>query len=242
MRMVMALPRWHVLGKGNNLPPLLRRGTEDLFYFEQIKALRAKIESKIDLHHAKVVAVTSSIAGEGKTLSSANLAANFSSGGMKRVLLMDADLRKGDLSRGLGVAPQPGLSDFLKGALASDDIERESIAPGLRFVPAGTRLTDPTDLLVGEKFREFLRDARERYDVVLLDTPPVLPVADTLALKDQVDGFVFLFRAGFTPHSILSQAIEEIGAQKVFGVVLNGVEAKSAKYYRRYYGEYYAKR
>jgi capsular exopolysaccharide synthesis family protein len=232
---------WRVSAGGNHLPPLLRRGAEDVLYFEQVKALRAKIESKVDLLHVKVVAVTSSIAGEGKTLSCANLAANLSSAGMKKVLLMDVDLRKSDLSRGMGVAQHPGLSDFLAGTAEPKDILRESIEPGLRIIPAGTRLSDPTDLLAGEKFKRFLIDAREEYDVVLLDTPPILPVADTLMLKDQVDGFVFLFRAGFTPHNIMSQALEEVGEQKVLGVVLNGVEAKSPKYYHRYYGKYYSK-
>lgn len=232
---------WHVSGGGNHLPPLLRRGNEDVLYFEQIKALRAKIESKVDLLQLKVIAVTSSIAGEGKTLTCANLAANLSSAGMRKVLLMDGDLRRSDLSRGMGVTPQPGLSDFLAGTVEPKDILRESIDSGLRIIPAGTQFTDPTDLLSGERFKTFLRDAREQYDVVLLDTPPILPVADTLALRDQVDGFVFLFRAGFTPHALLSQALEEIGGQKVLGVVLNGVEGKSSKYYHRYYGKYYNK-
>lgn len=232
---------WHVSGGDNHLPPLLRRGNEDVLYFEQIKALRAKIESKVDLLHLKVVVVTSSIAGEGKTLTCANLAANLSSSGMKKVLLMDVDLRKSDLTRGMGVTPHPGLSDFLAGTAEPRNIVRESVETGLRIIPAGMPFTDPTDLLAGERFKALLRDARDQYDVVVMDTPPILPVADTLTLRDQVDGFVFLFRAGFTPHALLSQALEEIGGQKVLGVVLNGVEAKSAKYYHRYYGKYYNK-
>lgn len=232
---------WRVSAGGNHLPPLLRRGSEDVLFFEQVKALRAKIESKVDLLHIKVVAVTSSIAGEGKTLSCANLGANLSSAGLKKVLLMDVDLRKSDLSRGMGVAQHPGLSDFLAGTAEPREILRETIEPGLRMIPTGTRFPNPTNLLAGEKFKRFLGDAREQYDVVLLDTPPILPVADTLTLKDQVDGFVFLFRAGFTPHPMLSQALEEVGQEKVLGVVLNGVEAKSSKYYHRYYGKYYNK-
>lgn len=227
---------------GNHLPPLLQRGSEDVFYFEQIKALRAKIEFRIDQIPVKVIAVTSSIAGEGKTLSCANLAANLSSAGVKKVLLMDVDLRKGDLSRGMGVSVRPGLGDFLERRAAAEDIVRESINPGLRVVPSGSSSTDPTDLLAGERFRAFLHEAREQYDVVLLDTPPILPVADTLTLRDQVDGFVLLFRAGYTPHPMLRQALDELGEQMVFGVVLNGIEAKSSKYYQRYYGKYYNKK
>ena len=226
---------------GNHLPPLLQRGNEDVLYYEQIKALRSKIESRIDQLHTKVIAVTSAIAGEGKTLSCANLAANLSSSGMKKVLLMDVDLRKGDLSRGMGVTVHPGVSNYLEGSAEAKAIVRESINQNLRFAPCGIRSSDPADLLSGERFRMFLRDAREEYDVVLLDTPPVLPVADTLTLRDQVDGFIFLFRAGFTPYPMLKQALEEVGEQRVFGVVLNGVEARSSKYYHRYYGKYYQK-
>jgi len=225
--------------RDNNIPPLLRLGTEDLFYFEQIKALRAKLESKIETFHVKVLAVTSSIAGEGKTLSCANLGANLASAGTKKVLLIDVDLRKSDLARGMDVKPLPGLSEYLAGTVESKDIVRESVTPGLWIIPAGTRSSDPTDLLAGDRFREFLRQAREKCDIVLLDTPPILPVSDTLIMKDQIDGFLFLFRAGFTPHQMLGQALEDVGEQKVLGVVLNGVETKSQKYYRKYYGKYY---
>ena len=226
---------------GNHLPPLLQRGNQDVMYFEQIKALRAKVETKIDQLHTKVIGVTSSIAGEGKTLSSANLAANLSSAGMRKVLLMDVDLRKGDLSRGMAVNMIPGLSEFLVGSVEEKDIMRESIHPGLTIVPTGTLLSNPADLLAGERFRTFLLDARQHYDVVILDTPPILPVSDSLTLRDQVDGFLFIFRTGHTPHIMLKEALEELGEQRVFGVVLNGVEARSSKYYHRYYGKYYNK-
>jgi capsular exopolysaccharide synthesis family protein len=227
--------RW----RDSSLPPLLRLGSEDLFYFEQIKALRAKLETKIEALRIKVLAVTSSIAGEGKTLSCANLGANLASAGTRKVLLIDVDLRKSDLARGMDVKPLPGLTEYLAGTVDTKDIVRESVTPGLWIIPAGTRSSDPTDLLAGEKFREFLRQAREKCDIVLLDTPPILPVADTLTIKDQIDGFLFLFRAGFTPHQMLGQALDDVGEQKVLGVVLNGVETKSQNYYRKYYGKYY---
>ncbi len=226
-------------GSDNHIPPLLRMGSEDPFYFEQIKALRAKLETMIDARNLKLLTVTSAIAGEGKTLSCANLAANLSSAGRRRVLLVDVDLRKADMARGMGVVPRPGLSEFIAGKADVPEIVRETIVPGLRLIPAGTPLLDPTDFLSGERFRSFLKQMRDYHDVVLLDTPPILPVADTLTLRDQVDGFLFLFRAGFTPHHMLAQAVEEVGEQNVLGVVLNGVEQKGQRYYNKYYGRYY---
>ena len=236
---IMESSKAQIPWRNNNLPPLLQLGSEDLFYFEQIKALRAKLETKIDALDIKVLAVTSSIAGEGKTLSCANLGANLASAGTRKVLLIDVDLRKSDLARGMDVKPLPGLTEYLAGTVEAKDIVRESVTPGLWIIPAGTRSSDPTDLLAGGRFREFLWQAREKCDIVLLDTPPILPVADTLTLRDQIDGFLFLFRAGFTPHQMLGQALADVGEQKVLGVVLNGVETKSQKYYRKYYGRYY---
>jgi len=225
--------------KENNVPPLIRLGSDEPYYFEQIKALRAKLETLIDAKHLKIVAVTSAIAGEGKTLSCANLAVNLASAGRRRVLLVDMDLRKSEIGQGMGVKPLPGLSEFIGGAVTLKEIQRDTFVPGLQLIPAGRKVADPTDLLAGERLRIFLGHARQRYDIVLLDTPPILPVADTLSLRDQIDGFLFLFRAGFTPHPMLGQALEEVGEDKIIGVVLNGVEPKGDRYYHRYYGNYY---
>ncbi len=75
--------------------------------------------------------------------------------------------------------------------------------------------------------------------MILLDTPPVLPVADTPTIRDLTDGFLFVYRAGFTPYTMLRQAMEELGEKNVLGAVLNGVEVASDSYYRKYYGSYY---
>ncbi|MBI5249631.1 MAG: CpsD/CapB family tyrosine-protein kinase [Desulfomonile tiedjei] len=220
---------------------ILKRGEEDHFFSEQFKAFKAKFEYRADMLKFKVVAVTSAIAGEGKTLSCANLAMNLASSGRKKVLLIDVDLRKADLARGLNIPSMPGLSEFLSGTVGLKDILRNSYIPGLYVIAAGTRVASPADLLAGDKFRSFLTDIRDHFDLIIMDTPPILPVADTLSLKDQVDGFIFLYRTGFTPYNMLKQAIEEIGEKNVIGVVLNGVEPQKEKYYQRYYGKYYRK-
>jgi Mrp family chromosome partitioning ATPase len=103
------------------------------------------------------------------------------------------------------------------------------------------RIAVPWDLLSGERFRGFLKETRELFDIVLLDTPPVIPVSDTHALRDLVDGFILLYRLGHTPHPLFKQAMDDIGEKKVLGVVLNGVEPQSERYYQRYYGSYYKK-
>jgi capsular exopolysaccharide synthesis family protein len=223
-------------------PPIISAGKSDPLYLEQVKAFRAKFEYSIDKQKIKVVAVTSSIAGEGKTTSCAQLAINLVMAGRKKVLLIDADMRKSDLSKGFSLPTTPGLSEYLTGKAVLKEIVRTTFLPGLFVIPAGTRVNESSDLLAGDKFRAVLNEFRGPFDVILLDTPPVLPVADTLSLRDQVDGFVFLYRAEFTPHPMMRQAVEEVGEEKIFGVVLNGVASQNQKYYQKYYGKYYHQR
>lgn len=211
-----------------------------LIFFEQFKALRAKFEYQIDLQKFKVVAVTSSIAEEGKTCTSVNLAANLASIGRKKVLLIDADLRKSDLAHYLNIATKPGLTELLYGSISLEKVIHKPME-GLYFIAGGERTNGASDLLAGDKFRSFLNQMRDKFDVILLDTPPIIPVADTMSLRDQIDGFIFIFRMGFTPYVMLRQVIEEIDKEKIMGVVLNYVEPQRQKYYKRYYGKYYHK-
>lgn len=214
-------------------------GGPDPLYEEQFKALRAKFEYQVDMLNHRVVAVTSAVAGEGKTVSCAHLAWHLASAGRKKVLLIDTDSRKADLAKSMGIAPLPGLSEFLSGTVPLESILRNSLMKGLSVVPTGAKVAAPADMLAGGPFRDFLKAMRGRFDVVLLDTPPILPVADTLSLRDQVDGFLFIYRAGFTPHTMLREALDEVGAKNVIGVVINGVEPRNDAYYQKYYGKYY---
>ena len=236
-----------------DMPLLISIGEKDPFFFEQIKALRAQFQSKIDKNQYKVVAITSAIPGEGKTLVSANLAANLATIGKRKVLLIDADLRKCGLTDNMEIKQSPGLTEFLTETIRTEDIIHNSKVPGLYVIPSGMPLPDPTLLLAGEKFRSLVdvisfkippKNSYSNLDsseqtFVIIDTPPVLPVADTITLRDQVDGFVFVYRAGFTPHYMLKKAIEDIGVEKIFGVIINGVESQKDYYYRKYYREYH---
>ena len=222
-------------------PPIARVGNQDPIYVEQIKAMRAKFEYRIDMLKIRVVAVTSAIAGEGKKTSCAQLAIHLAMTGRKKGLLVAADMRKSDLAKGMNLPTLPGLGEFLTGTVTLKEIVRNSFLPGLYIISGGSRIGEPANLLAGEKFRAFLGDVRSQFDVILLDTPPILPVADTLGLRDQVDGFLFLYRVGHTPYPMLRQAAEEVGEEKILGVVLNGVMPKNQRYYQRYYGKYYQK-
>lgn len=226
-------------GAGKVQAPVFNMQKVDSFYYEQFKALRAKVEYKIDMVELRVLAVTSAVTGEGKTLTAVNLAVSMAATGRKKVVLVDIDLRKASVARILGMPKGPGLSEYLYGAVPRDEIVRSSSLPGLFIIPGGMTVAHPTDTLAGDKFRSFLRDLRNQYDLVILDTPPVIPVPDAVTVAEQVDAFILLFRLQHTPHHLFRQALEELGERKVMGVVLNGEEKKSDKYYTRYYGKYY---
>ena len=220
---------------------LLKVGEEDPIFLEQFKSLRSKLEYKMDTLGWKVIGVTSTIAGEGKTLMCAKVAASLARTKRKAVLLVDADIRKADLSRGFGIPVHPGLTEHLLGAATLPDVVRTTAVSGLYIIPSGTSVTASADLLAGDGFRVFIEEIRKHSPLVLLDTPPVLPVADTMSMREQLDGLIFVYRAGSTPLAMFRQATEEIGEKKILGVVLNGVEPKSERYYGKYYGDYYGK-
>ena len=236
---ISSLDRWgDLLGK-----PADRESRDlrsDPMFVEQFKTLSSRFEYRINALQCKVIAVTSAIAGEGKTATAVNLATDLSSSGRKKVLLVDVDLRKCDLAKRLGVPPVPGLSEYLAGSISLKEILQKSPVKGLVVIPGGLRIAVPWDLLSGERFRTFHDAVREHFDIVLLDTPPVIPVSDTHALRELVDGFVLVYRLGHTPHPMFRQALDDIGKKKLLGVVINAVERESKKYYQRYYEKYFA--
>jgi capsular exopolysaccharide synthesis family protein len=214
-------------------------GKEDLLFNEKFKGLRAMVEQKADLHQMRLLGITSSIAGEGKTVTCAHLGRSLASTGRKKVLLVDVDVRKADLTHGMGGRRSPGLTDYLLGGATLQQVIRATQVPNLSLITTGIAVNSPADLLAGDKFKLFLKEIRASYDMILLDTPPVLPVADTPTIRDLTDGFLFLYRVGYTPYTMLRQAMEELGEKNVLGAVLNGVEVASDSYYRKYYGSYY---
>lgn len=210
-------------------------------FIEQFKALRSKIDDHVAREGFTALACTSAVAEEGKTVASVNLALNMVASGRKKILLVDADMRKSDIGKAMKLRSVPGLSEFLSGAAKFPDVVRNSPIPGLDVIPAGAEPPSASDLLDGTMFRQFVKSAKEHFDLILFDTPPVLAVADTLALKEQVDRFILVFRANFTPYTMLQQVVTELGEEKILGVVINRVAPLSDQYYERYYGKYYRK-
>lgn len=229
-------------GKKNERPagghPFFRTLKTDPYGLNQFLPLLARIEHKLEANDCKVIAVTSAVPEEGKTASCTGLAVSIANTGKRRVMLVDVDIHKPDIANGFGISTAPGLTDYLTGIVKLDDIIRNSRIPGLYIVPSGSKVEMPAGLLAKEKFRRFLDEIRADYDVILLDTPPVLAVDDTLSLRNLVDGFVLVYRVEATPYKLLAKAIEEIEEKNVLGVVLNGVDMSKSLYYKKYYKKY----
>jgi len=191
----------------------------------------------------RILVVSSSRPGEGKTVTSVNLALILASSG-SRVLLIDADLRKPQAHSLLRARRTPGFSDILVGkAKPSETIQPLSTA-GLSFLGAGTSAPSPADLMTTHALGSFLHYLRYWYDWTVVDTPPVEVVADPLILAPLSDGVVFVAGAEMAPRKAVRHSLErvtETGA-RVLGVVLNRARMEKKTYYGRYYGDQQGRR
>lgn len=179
--------------------------------------------------HALVL-VTSAERGEGKSLTAANLAATAAADGGRRVLLIDADLRRPTQHRLLDLAREPGLGDGAFGELELDRLVRATAVPRLFAVTAGRRCDGPLPLLASESFARLIAAARERFDLVIVDAPPLQVVVDAHLLARFAAMAIFVIRADHTPRAVVLRALD--GLHVPVGLVLNGIGAAS---YRRHY-------
>lgn len=205
-------------------------------YVEAMRALRTSIMLWQGNAPPKVLLVTSSIAGEGKSTTSMHLAAVLAQNG-QRVLLVDADLRRGILHTRLNLTPGPGLSAMISGQWGSVAIPHLEGAQNLDVLQAGQVPPNPSELLGSAAMRACFEKWRQEYDFVVLDGPPVLPVTDGVLLSAQVDATLLVARAGMTEKQQLRRSFQMLhrGGGHLVGVVLNGLRPQDESYYG-YYG------
>jgi capsular exopolysaccharide synthesis family protein len=171
----------------------------------------------------RVLLLTSSGPSEGKTMIAFKLSASFAAAG-KKVLVIDTDMRRGSLHQLLGLPNQPGLSDLLARdwAYRLTDVAHHCADRGFSVLPRGESATDPAELLASRRFAELLDDAANLYDMVIMDGPPVLGLADALRLSGMADATVFVVRANQTlpEHAKLAmRRLSEAGAEQI-GLVI----------------------
>lgn len=206
---------------------------------EAYRVLRTNIQFCSLGDPIKVVSITSCNPGEGKTTTCINLGISMAKTGMK-VLVVDADLRKPMLLKHLSSANHLGLSNCISGHTAIDDIINTTNIENLFFVACGPKPPNPTELLGSPRFSDFLKNMRERFDVIIIDTPPLGGVIDCAIIAAQADAAIIVVRPNYVQyHSALrvKEQLEKVGA-RVLGVVLNKVEKDAYKGYYNYYAHY----
>jgi protein-tyrosine kinase len=206
---------------------------------EQYRRMAAALHHAQASHGLKVVMVTSALMGEGKTLTSSNLALTLSESYKKSVLLIDGDLRRPSLHTLFKIDSSPGLSE---GLIAGDDqrLAVRQVSPRLGVLTAGRPSADPIAGLTSSRMKRVIEEARDAFDWVIIDTPPVAVLPDANLLAAMADGAILVVRAGSTPWDLAQRAVLAIGKERVLGVVLNRSEEPSHESSYGYYDYYTA--
>jgi len=207
---------------------------------ERYRRLRQSVENFRNPTNGTVIAVTSPLAGDGKSLTSLNLAGSLAQDPCARVLLIELDLRQ-KLSNmkdyiGLKKIPGPGVVD----KVLNEDIKWEQSVCyipdfNLYFMSTGRSTEAPYEILNSPRLGELLEEARQRYDFVILDTAPVVLLPDCQLISKWVDGFLMVVAADRTPKKMLEEAFNLMDPKKVMGLVFNGYTPISDNYYKGYY-------
>ncbi|MBZ5538255.1 MAG: CpsD/CapB family tyrosine-protein kinase [Acidobacteriia bacterium] len=202
---------------------------------EQYRLLRTKLSAMQKEKGLKTLLISSTVPNEGKTLVSCGLSVILAQEPGKRVLLIDADLRKPDVSRTLGLTEEDrfdGLSRVLSGEVSLEEAVLPCSEEELYFLPAGPVPRNPAELLSSRHLELALKTAARLFNWVIIDSPPVLPLTDTSILVPHCDAALLVVHANSTPAKLIQGAIEAIGREKLCGIVLNRVRhIRTSTYY-----------
>ena len=207
---------------------------------ETFKVLRGQILFPRDRKVPRSMLVTSTFPAEGKTYVASNLATTLAMSIDEYVLAIDADLRRPRLHRMFGYSKVRGLHDYLVGSARLEELIIKSSIDKLSVLPAGKPPRNPTELLSSNMMVQFLEEVKERYQdrFVIIDSPPSSVTAESKFLAQHVDGIIYVVMANKTPRKDIEKAMDNLGRDKILGIVFNGYE-KVRKSYHRYYDRYY---
>jgi len=203
--------------------------------YRKLKSMVVNITKRGNFQNTLMV--TSTIGGEGKTLTALNLAITLSQEYDHTVLLVDADLRQPSIHRYLGMDPQKGLSDCLSNGKDIGSVLIKTGMGKLVVLPSGSRVSNPVELLSSNKMKELVKELKHRYAdrYVIIDTPPILPFAEAHAIGSVVDGVIFVVRERHASLNNIKDALGMLKDTNVLGVVYNDVDVEGVDNYYQYY-------
>jgi succinoglycan biosynthesis transport protein ExoP len=224
--------------------PLVSNGVP-LMFSEAMRAIRTNILFSSSTPGAQTLVVTSTGPGEGKSIVASNLAISLAHAD-SRVLLIDADMRKPKVHDIFSLPQEPGLSNLLVGQVKANETVRSTSVTGLWVLTAGRTPPNPAELVGSKRFRDFLGSLNERFDWIIVDSPPVMAVTDAVVMAHAASGVLFVVGAEMTNRHNANRALDQLQqAQARFvGAVLNRVDLEQnpyyySHYYRREYSAYY---
>ncbi len=225
----------------SDLPFLLGNEKSFVREAEAFRTLRTSLRFAYAGEDRRLLLVTSAGPSEGKSTVAINLAFAIAKAN-QRVIIVDTDFRRPSLHKAFRLKNQNGLADVLAGDITLENAVRANLAENLDVLPRGSRPPNPSEILDSKKMHNTLADLRERYDVVILDSPPIGSVVDASVLAAQVEGIILVIEAGRLPAKYLQRVkrrVDQVGA-RVYGVVLNKVRATASAYGDYYYYYYYS--
>ncbi|HTI72253.1 MAG TPA: polysaccharide biosynthesis tyrosine autokinase [Candidatus Limnocylindria bacterium] len=221
---------------------LLSRMKSHTMFAESLRGVRSALLLSPEGSSKRFIAVTSAVPGDGKTTFTANFAITLANSG-NRTLLVDADLRRGNIHGYFDQPLEGGLSEVLQGKLSFTEAVRETGIPNLFFMRAGERPQNPSELLLANTTRDLIRDLRAEFDYVIFDCPPLTAIDDTFSIAAYLDGLFFVIRAGRTSMRFAKMGINTIRQRgtPILGLIVNGVPIDNPYYYYTtyYYASYY---
>lgn len=209
---------------------------------EAYKSIRTNLKFCGD--DVKVIEFTSCVSHEGKSTVSLNIATSFADMG-KKVLMVDADLRKSLFASKLTISRDvPGLVHYLSGRAKMEEVVLDTDVPNLKFIYAGATPPNPTELLAGKRFKEFIDLAKAQFDYVIIDTPPLEMVIDAAVISPMCDGVVIVIAANDVSYKYALEIKDQLVRAncRILGVVLNKADISKTGYYSKYYGKKYGKK
>ena len=211
---------------------LFAMGDMDDLTAEQYRVLYTKLETISYKNSHKIFAITSSLAGEGKTTTSLNLAYIMAHDFNKKVILVECDLKKPALLSYFIDSPNGyGLIDVIIGEVDLQTTIAQVENTSLYLLPARSSIKNSCELLGSQQMHAILNSLKQEFDYILIDSPPILPLADMNIISKIVDGVVLIVRAGKTPKDIVLKAAQSLNSANIAGIVLNGANTLLKKYY-----------